>query len=195
MGTNESEESEVRVLGRPRDDATAPALLESARRLVVEHGYKAVSIQQIALSAGVAKQTLYRRWASKAELVLDAFLESAANVRVLEKGAVEKVLQQYLLNLFDNLGRDGPAIRSLIAAAQEEPDFLLSFRERFVQPRARVVAEILEAAQRKGEIRADADIEIALEAFHGAFWYRLLQSDPLDAAFARRLTDFVLRGI
>lgn len=195
MNMLDKDDAQARQPGRPRDDATAPALRQAARQLVIEQGYSAVSIQQIVNAAGVAKQTLYRRWSSKAELVLDAFLESAARVQVLENGALDRVLRQYLLDLFDNLAIDGPAIRSLIAAAQEEPDFLERFRHRFVEPRARVVADILEAAQRNGEICRDADLEIALASFHGAFWYRLLQGEPLDAAFASRLADFVVRAL
>lgn len=195
MTTLDSDDAQARQPGRPRDDSTAPALLQAARLLVIEHGYRAVSIQEIANAAGVAKQTLYRRWSSKAELVLDAFLESAARVHVPTDGTLDTVLRQYLLDLFDNLATDGPAIRSLIAAAQEEPDFLAIFRSRFVEPRARVVAGMLEAARRKGEIHRDADVETALAAFHGAFWYRLLQSEPLDAAFADRLSGFVVAAL
>lgn len=162
---------------------------------MIRHGYRMVSIQQIVTEAGVAKQTLYRRWPSKAELVLDAFLESADSVPVASEGSVEQVLQTYLRDLFANLQTDGPAIRSLIASSQEDSDFLESFRSRFVLPRARIVTEVLRAACGRGELSSEADLDTAVDALHGAFWYRLLQNEPLDAAFAERLARFILRGL
>lgn len=189
------EVAQVRSVGRPRDDATGPALLDAARRLVIRDGYRAVSIQHIVDEAGVAKQTLYRRWRSKAELILDAFKESAGTAAVPETGPVEEILLSFLLDLFAHLEIDGPAIRNLIASAQEDPDFLASFRSRFVEPRAQIVTDILRAAQQRGEVPPDADLGTAVDAFHGAFWYRLLQADTLTPAFATKLTGFVLRGL
>src|SRR5947199_331051 len=58
--------------GRPRDAEASPALLEAARRLVLEKGYAATSISDIAAAAGTGRQTLYRRWPGKAQLILDA---------------------------------------------------------------------------------------------------------------------------
>ena len=63
--------------GRPRDETSAPAIKAAARRLVTEKGYENVSISEIVRVAGVARQTLYRRWSSKADLVLEAFFETA----------------------------------------------------------------------------------------------------------------------
>jgi AcrR family transcriptional regulator len=189
------DEVQRRPSGRPRDDTTGPALLDAARELVIRDGYRSVSIQQIVSRAGVSRQSLYRRWPSKADLVLDAFLQSAGEIPVGSGFDVGRKLNAFLLALFSNLEVDGPAIRSLIASAQDDPEFQVSFRERFVQPREQVITRMLESAKQAGEIKAEADIKIAAEALHGAFWYRLLQGDDLDVSFAKRLAGFILQGL
>lgn len=181
--------------GRPRDEATGPTLLAVVRRLVVRHGYGGVSIQSIIAEAGVARQTLYRRWPSKADLVLDAFLESAAQIPIPAGGSVTERLTGFLGGLFETLRRDGPAIRSLIASAQSDPGFLASFRARFVEPRADVVARFLRDAQQAGDLDPGGDVEAAVDACHGAFWYRLLLGADLDDAYAARLARLVVASL
>ena len=56
--------------GRPRSDRAHQALLEATRTLVVQHGYDGVTVEMIARAAGTGRQTIYRRWPGKAELVL-----------------------------------------------------------------------------------------------------------------------------
>ena len=188
------EEESIRAVGRPRDDATGPALLNAARRLVSERGYNSVSIGMIAEEVGVSRQTLYRRWPSKADLVLDAFLASAAQDENFVEGAFPEVLYDFLANLFANMQKDGPAIRNLIASAQTNPTFLKSFRERFVEPRAEVMARIIRDGMSRGEVASDLDIELLLDFLHGAFWYRLLQGKELDEDYARRMVRWCVPG-
>ncbi len=183
-----------KTLGRPRDDAVGPALLSAARRLVSERGYKNVSIQNLLDEAGVGRQTLYRRWPSKAELVLDAFLDSAGRIPAITAGPVFEVLSLFLSHLFVNLNEDGPALRSLMASAQEDAKFLASFRERFLQPRARIVKSFFERAIERQELDKNFDIDTASDMIHGAFWYRMLLGRTLDAAFAKKLAAAVLKS-
>lgn len=181
--------------GRPRDDSAAPALLEATRKLVVRSGYGAVSIAEIAAEAGVARQTLYRRWPSKADLVLETFFVHAGTAPVNMDAPLEQVLERFLCTMFAFLERDGPAVRSLIASAQNDADFLQSLRSRFVLPRAQIVRELLEHAARRGEVAADADLALAVDVFYGAFWYRLLLGETLDADVARRLARFIVAAL
>ena len=145
--------------GRPRDRSAGPALMAAARELVLARGYEDVSIRAIVERAGVGRQTLYRRWPGKADLVLDAFLESVDWVRAPDADlGVGAALERYFRDLFVNLREDAPAIRSLIASAQGDAEFLVRFRERFVEPRAVLVAAILERGVEAGELRGDIDV-------------------------------------
>jgi len=190
-----TEHRQGRSRGRPVDEQATPALLAAARRLVIRDGYAAVSTQQIAAEAGVARQTLYRRWPGKADLVLDAFLDSAGRAAPRSDLPLDQALREFLDQLFDHLAQDGPAIRSLIASAQRDPAFLDTFRQRFVLPRAGLVQQWLQAAQARGEVDPTADLDMAVTMLHGTFWYRLLLGEPLDEAFRERLAQQLLRGL
>lgn len=181
------------------DEQVGPAILAAARRLVVKHGFVAVTTNAIAEEAGVGKQTIYRRWPSKADLVLQAFLEHArAEVDRGSKGPIEERVQKFLQRTFDALEQTGPAIRSLMAHAQGDPKFRQAFRKQFIAPRrAKLHGMLTEAAQR-GELRSDmssGEADAAVIALYGAVWYQLLLDEPFDRRFTHVLARIVVRGL
>lgn len=180
-----------RRVGRPRNEDTAGAVMEVVRQLVGERGFEAVTVNMVAMEAGVAKQTLYRRWPSKAELVLDAFLESAARYDKHQYMGLIPSIEGFLIGLFRHLERDGVAIRNLIAAAQTDAHFRERFRAKFVAPRATQLRKILELAVDSCELSADTDLGALSDMIHGAFWYRLLTGETLDGKYAKLLAEQV----
>lgn len=183
-----------RPSGRPRDEATGPAILSAARRLVLEKGYEHVSIGEIIALAGVSRQSLYRRWPTKADLVLEAFFEAAVSPPEIHPDRpVSEAVQDFLTRLFEQLNRDGGAITSLIAASLTDPDFARGFRAGFVEPRERMVTVALEEAVRRGELPSTLDVKLAATVIHGAFWYRLLNRQSLDHHFANGLVAMVFQ--
>lgn len=193
--------------GRPRDAAAGQQLKRAALQLVRERGYGAVSIAAIAEAAGVARQTLYNRWTSKADLVLDAVFEETGRFALppqSEAGGAgpegqqgpggAEALEGFLRGVFAHLTRDGDPLRALIAAAQDDPAFRAAFRDRFVLPREQIVTEMLTRAKAQGELAAEDDPHMLSEFIHGAFWYRLLNGQPVDDALARAITAQVFRG-
>ena len=148
----------------------------------------------IARSAGIGKQTLYRRWPGKAELVLEAFTSSAKDKidDVLPAGPLKRRLAAFLRLTFEALQESGPAVRSLMATAQRDAVFREAFKLRLIEPRRQALRRLLlEPGQRVSPANADA----AVVALFGALWYRLLLDEPLDARFAQRLTNVVLDGL
>jgi AcrR family transcriptional regulator len=185
--------------GRPRDQDLGPAILAAALSLVQKMGYAAVTTEMIAAKAGVGKQSIYRRWPSKAELVLDAFLDHALEeVDKRETHAppyIRESLTTFLTRTFAALKVSGLAMRSLMAAAQEDPIFCRSFRTRFIEPRRRSLQNLIGAAVERRELPPHTDSTAAAIVLYGALWYRLLLEEPLDARFAARLSDLVLNGL
>lgn len=181
--------------GRPRDEIASRALKDAALELVRAEGYKAVSIRAIVEAARVSRQTLYNRWQGKAELVLDAMFEEAAQSTPFPGSDPEipmrDQLERFLGAVFEHMARDGDIIRSLIAAAQEDVGFREAFHTRFVRSRERIVTELLEVAQSRDELAAHRDVAMLSTFVHGAFWYRLLTGQPLDETFAREIADSV----
>ena len=190
---------ERRGPGRPRDEAIRPAILAAARRLVVEHGYEAVTTRMIADAAGSGKQAIYRRWPSKAELVLDAFLAYAeAEVDWPSRRGPAPVREQvagFLRRTFDALVETGPAVRGLMATAQRDEAFRASFRTRCGEARRNALTGLLRQAAADGLLPADADVEAATLALYGAVWYRLLLCEPMDAGFPERLAALIVGGL
>lgn len=184
--------------GRPRDEAASAALKAAALGLVREKSYAEVSIGDLIRAAGVSRQTLYNRWSSKAELVLEAFFETAgtwaARPDLTGEAPRRDLLEGFLCAVFEHLERDGDSLRGLIAAAQKDAEFRDLFWARFVAPREAMLTEILRDAQARGELGAERDVEMLSGFVHGAFWYRMLNGQPLDPALARAIVAEVFRG-
>jgi AcrR family transcriptional regulator len=163
----------------------------------VQHGYDAVTIETIATVAGTGRQTIYRHWPGKAELVLDAFVSHARSA-VDETPATESsehAVTRFLDRTFLALQETGPALRSLMAHAQRDARFRELFRERFIEVRRDSLRRLLRRGVDLGDFPADAAIETAVSALYGALWYRLLLSEPLDRAYAQQLAALVVAGL
>ncbi|OCX61156.1 hypothetical protein BFP70_17090 [Thioclava sp. SK-1] len=185
-----------RTPGRPRHSETDANIKDVARRMVREHGYRQVSIAQIIKEAGVARQTLYRRWPTKADLILAAFYENAQTPPDPSEmpGTWRDRLEAFLIRIADHLARDGKPIRNLIASAQEDPGFHASFRDQFVVPLDKTMQDLLHHAQQAGELPGGADPQVLCDMIHGLFWYRLLNDQPLTADLARGVVVQVFAG-
>jgi hypothetical protein len=100
---------------------------------------------------------------------------------------------RFLEATFRALDTSGPALRSLMAEAQRDADFLVAFRTRFILVRRASLTQLLQAAVDRGELPAKA--AVAVLALYGALWYRLLLDEPLDTHLAQGLARLVLGGL
>lgn len=178
--------------GRPRDASAGPALMAAALDLVRSDGYEGVTIARIIARAGVSRQSLYRRWPTKADLVLDALLASAGPAPRPGVAPVRQALRDFLLAIFKHLQEDAGVLRNLIAAAQMDEAFRSTLNERFVMPRGAMMIALFEDAVASGELPAEFDCVVVADMLHGAFWYRLLNGQTLDDALAVRLVTAAL---
>ncbi|SDR63226.1 transcriptional regulator, TetR family [Rhizobiales bacterium GAS191] len=175
--------------GRPRDAAKREAILAAAYELVLRHGYVKVTTAQIASAAGAGKQTIYRWWPTKAELVLDALEHWAEHsIDLPAKGAP---LRDFLARVCDGAMRAGRVLRSLMAEAQFDDELRALVKRRLIEPRRDALRESLRAM---GMEAAD-DRETLMRAIYGALWYRLLLDEPLDEAFIDAMTDLAERSL
>ncbi|THH35647.1 TetR/AcrR family transcriptional regulator [Aliishimia ponticola] len=187
----------TQAAGRPRNAEASDALKREALRLVREQGY-GVSIAAIIKAAGVSRQTLYNRWSTKAELLLDALFELAdmqvAIPDLSQPGPRRAVLTTYMREVFHHVRKDADLLRIFISQAQSDPAFRAVLYDRFVEPRDLIVVDVLRDAQARGEIAQDRDPALISAMIHGAFWYRLLLDLPLDDDFAAALVEDAFRG-
>jgi AcrR family transcriptional regulator len=189
----------TRERGRRRSESSHKAIIAATQELLVERGYRELTIEGVAARAGVGKQTIYRWWPSRAALVLEAYLAGSDAVlpppdRQSTREDVRALLGWLIAVLAEPTG--GHVVAGLVSDLQHDPDLAEGFRRDVVPARRRAMLAALERGRERGEIRADADTELAVDALHGAVFYRLLLSGELmDADFAERLADQVLDGL
>ena len=184
--------------GRRRSEQSHRAILESALFILVEQGYRALTIEGVAKRAGVSKQTIYRWWSSKAAIVLEALtIDAQERLPVPNTGTVRGDLKVLLSGAFRELAqRTGPIVRGLMAEAQLDPEFAQAFREDFIARRRQVLLEVLRRGQERDEISVIVDLELIVDLLYGPMWYRLLnQHAPLDGDFARHLIEQIFAGL
>lgn len=164
--------------GRPRDEAVDRALIGAATDLLRERGYRALSMEGVAARAGVAKQSVYRRWPSKGALLVDIYMEGMGDETLPQPSGqgVAADFRAYLGLTLDRLQDVAWAntLRSLVAEAQNDPDLAALMVERVVEPRRQAGRHLLARAIAAGELPEDFDVETVLDFVFGTIWYRLL---------------------
>jgi AcrR family transcriptional regulator len=192
---------EIRPRGRPRSETAQTAILAAAITLLLSEGLHAMSMDDVAERAGVSKATIYRWWASKELLALDALSTEWAAPKSSRqrdtgnlRGDLLAVLRPWIRQL--NEKPYGRVIAGLVAQAQTDDDFAALYRENFVQPRRNAVRPVLLRAIARGEIAPDTDLEVGLDLLYGPIYHRLLHRHaPLNDRFTQQVVDAVIRAV
>jgi AcrR family transcriptional regulator len=187
-----------RAGGRIRSQGAHDDALRAAVEILQEGGYGAVTIEGVAARSGVAKSTIYRWWASKAELVMEAYGQFLAErMPQPDSGGITADLTVFVTELYRvaEYPLRAKALRGLMAEAQLDSAFGEAFR-RWVQSRRDIVAAMLTRAIDRGELPADLDLDHAVDLVFGPFWYRLLVGHaPLDPAQSSVHVGQILHGL
>jgi len=184
------------VVGRPRSDEARQAILTAALAEMGERGYAGVTVEGIAARAGVGKQTIYRWWPSKADVVLEAAgVEAEARIGVPDRGSLGADLRGFLAATFRQRDQQQVVV-GLMAQALLDDAFAEKFRERFLFRRRAALRSLFERARERGELGPGEDLELLLDVVFGVLWYRMLIGHaPLTRRAADQLTDLVLRTV
>jgi AcrR family transcriptional regulator len=178
---------------RVRAAAIAATLAELA-----EGGYSGLSLEKVAQRAGVHKTTLYRRWGTREELVLEAMLERAGeHISVPDTGSLRRDLLELARTAAANAASPEVAAMARVVAAESPRDSRLAeANQRFWAERLALDAAIVERAIERGEIAAGTDPRRAIEAVLGPIHLRLLLTgEPVDQPFLAGIVDIVVEGI
>ncbi len=185
----------TRPPGRPRSETTRQAVLESGAHLLDSESYRHISIERIAREAKVGKQSIYRWWDSKADVLLEAFADRALRRLPLPNptGDAPRDLVALLQAFFANVRVPSvtKTLTGLIAEAQIDPEFRAKFYATFISTRRKMMRDLIQSGIASGQFHGGLDVEVALDLIYGAFWYRLLSGTaaPLDDAFAVTLFE------
>ncbi|ARU42065.1 hypothetical protein CCB80_13310 [Armatimonadetes bacterium Uphvl-Ar1] len=184
-----------RKAGRPRCAKAHVKILEAGLEEVGTHGYEAMTMEAIAHRAGVSKATIYRRWGSKAELMLDAMqVASCGMLGFVRTGTLRGDLENQMRALVQFLnGERSSAIRAVIAAVQSDCELAGRFREVWTEKRRAAFDGIFAEAVERGEIAGDADFELLIDLVWGPIYYRFVSNfEVIEGCMVGRVLDKVL---
>ena len=163
--------------GRKRSEESRLAILRAAFEIVAEQGYGALSVERIASRSGVGKQTIYRWWPTKADVLLEALaLKADLHIPVPAEDSYTADLRAFLTATFA-LARNKQVVavlRALMAEAQIDDGFGERFRGSFLRGRREALRQLLGRAEVRGDLPATITAELAIDLVFGTLWYRLL---------------------
>ncbi len=173
---SETAQSPRRTPGRPRSEASHQAIIRATLELLVETGYRSLTMEAVRARAGVGKATIYRRWASKEELVRDAIVFMHDEFEPPDTGSLRGDYEGMATRVLSAAARSGAAtlMPRLLGDVANDPELRAIFYENLVEPRRAQMRTILRRAVARGEIRDDVDVELIIDLFAGPVVYRLL---------------------
>jgi AcrR family transcriptional regulator len=185
-------------LGRKRDHTRDPEILDAALEVLAETGYDGMTIDMVAARAKAGKATLYRRWSSKGELVIDA-------VACMKKGDLDSsqlpdtgTLRGDLIAMIkphsiEDSEKKLQIMAGLMSMLSRAPELAEAANAAIVEPRAAVNRLLMGRAVDRGEISADCDIDtLSLVTPSMAAYRVLILRKPVDREFLVSLIDGVL---
>ncbi|MEU1256824.1 TetR/AcrR family transcriptional regulator [Streptomyces chartreusis] len=190
-----------------RSEKSRRAIYDAALALVAEVGYPRTTIEGIAARAGVGKQTIYRWWSSKAEVLMEAFLDlGEQSVQAMghepyvipDTGDLAADLKAVLRATVDELKdpRFEAPSRALAAEGVVNEQLGREFVTKLLEPSLQLYVERLRTAQEAGDVRPDIDPRIALELFVSPLAQRWLQyTGPISYEYTDTLVDYALHGL
>ena len=183
--------------GRPRSETSRRAIISSTVSLIETVGYEKLKIVDIAREAGVGKQTIYRWWASKAELVIEAVTEDAKEyVAIPDTGSLKGDLRELVRASCSRVSTDASKnmLSGLLMAGRKDASTLKLFREQFIESRRTVLRDLFTKHSGSGEFKKDINLELIIDLIFGPMWYRLLmETAPLDEQFADELVEHIVQ--
>jgi len=184
--------------GRPRSERADRAIIDAALSVFAESGTEGLCIERVAARAGVGKSTIYRRWPGKEDLLLDAI---GALQNPLPEPAGESVREDLvtILGAMRDSVADPRRAREfalLLGEGAKYPRLMARYVETMLEPRREVIRSVLRRGVAAGELRPDADIEVALFMLTGAVLARG-KYDPgsFPPGYVERVVDELLLGL
>ncbi|MER6557976.1 TetR/AcrR family transcriptional regulator [Streptomyces sp. NPDC001027] len=191
--------------GRPRSAAADAAILAATRAALVELGWSRLTLGDVATRAGVAKTTLYRRWAGKNELVVDAVAELFDALELPDRGSlaadIEGVVLQFAAILAQPEAKNG--LMAVVAESTRDDALRERIRASIVEPQKGLVLEGRARAQARGELPTESDpaeaartVDLIFDVVAGAVVHRtLVSAEPADEEWVHAFTRVLLLGL
>jgi AcrR family transcriptional regulator len=194
-----SDRTTARRRGRPRRQSAGAEILEATLELVAERGFQAATMEAIAARAGVGRNTIYRRWNSKEELIADALQELIVDIDLRDGDDVYELLLDWIRDFTRVFGDPlyGRILPAVLGELQSNPAFARVYAERVVKPRYEALVGILASAAERGALRSDANVEQIADVLAAPPFVRVLPVGlpPITGHYAEDLLETIWRGI
>ena len=162
--------------GRPRSVKSERAILKATLELLGDVGFDRMSIEAVASRAGVGKTTIYRRYSSKAELVADAIESIRQDVVIPNTGNLWQDLDELIENAaqitLTPLGRQ--TVATIVSSAASNSQFAQIYWTKYLQPRRKAFAVVIERAKMRNEIQTNLDPDLVFDTMSGIMLYALI---------------------
>jgi AcrR family transcriptional regulator len=182
--------------GRPRDARHDQTILDATLRILLEEGYRGVTIEGVAARAGVGRPTIYRRWPSKPAVVVAALVQSdRLALPAPDTGSLRNDLIAVQRHQVERM--NAPDARrvtaGLIADLADDPELADTYVSQFLAPRRATVWEVLQRGVDRGELDADVDFAFIYDLLVGPLFMRaVVWGQPLAPDAAEKTADVVL---
>jgi AcrR family transcriptional regulator len=162
----------------PRVGRTRVTALETVRAILVEEGWEAVTHLRVAERAGLGRATIYRHWPTRLDLLVDALSQEALTIHTLPVGDLRRDLIAELEAFRRELvqRRLGRVLTAMLDRAEWEPE-VHRIKAALVDEGMSVLRQVLHAAQSRGELAEDLDIELSIAELVGPLLYQYMFSD------------------
>ena len=181
--------------GRPLDLDLDAVILDAAVALLAETGYERMTMDAVAARAKVSKATIYRRWDSKASLVVEAMRSCQfADIQFPVTGDLRADLLAGL-ELFRvvGTGSDAAIFHGVLMAMRLDPELARLVRERMMQPKQARARAWLGSYVESGQLPPDTDVDVFHDVGIAMLATRIvITGEPVDDAFLARVVDDVL---
>ncbi|MGC2939810.1 MULTISPECIES: TetR/AcrR family transcriptional regulator [Brevibacterium] len=179
--------------GRPADRSRDVAIRKAALELLAEVGYEQLSMDAVATRARSGKNTIYRRWEGKADLIVDALNQAKGASEVPDHGCLRADLHAVADFAVHVEGLVGASAWIGVAAAMNRDEQLREvFQQRFLEPRTQAMRQVFDRAAARGEIEPGGS-DLLVDTFSALTLLRsLVTGAALDAAYVRRVMDEVV---
>lgn len=173
-------------------------LLAVTLELLQEHGYDRLTVDAVAATARASKATIYRRWPTKAELVLAAFVEGTRHVAVdPDTGTLRDDLLRLGEQISAHVSTHASTIRAVLVEVSRSAELAAMMQEQFFDQRKALMAHVLARAVDRGEIEASAVTEEFWDVLPGYLIYRsvLTGRDPSRRTVEDLVDNLLLPGL
>ena len=184
-------------VARPRVEGERESeILDAALELLARVGYDRMTMDAVSAQAKASKATLYRRWATKSSLVVDALLRTKEALQTPEVDTGS--LRDDLVTMACCPGgltdvRSANLMAGVVTALHHDPEFAEEFRTRVLGPKIERARRIFERARARGEISADLDLDLLAPALSGIILHRsFVLGQAADEKTVARVVDEII---